>query len=68
MKYLRSFGRFWWNFVVGEDWRLAADAGVLMGLIALLTHEGVNAWWLLPVGIAVMLTGSLQRAAERDQA
>ena len=25
MKYLRTFGRFWWDFVVGDDWRLAAE-------------------------------------------
>jgi len=68
VKCVRSFGHFWWNFVVGDDWRLAAGAGVLIGLTALLTHEGVNAWWLLPLGIAVLLTGSLKRQAEQDQA
>jgi len=68
VKYLRSFARFWWNFVVGDDWRLAGGVGVFLGLTALLTHEGVNAWWLLPVAVAVLLTGSLRRAAEPDEA
>ena len=23
MSYLRTFARFWWNFIVGDDWRAA---------------------------------------------
>ena len=23
MRYVRAFGRFWWDFVVGDDWRVA---------------------------------------------
>jgi hypothetical protein len=62
MRYLRSFGRFWWNFVVGDDWRLAAGVAVSIGLIALLAHQGVDAWWLLPVAVAFLLAESLRRA------
>ena len=51
VKYLRSFGLFWWNFIVGDDWRVAAGLAVALGLTSLLTHEGVNAWWLLPIAI-----------------
>lgn len=32
MRWLAAFGRFWWDFVVGDDWRLAA--GVLTALAA----------------------------------
>ena len=32
MRYLRSFGRFWWNFIVGDDWRVAAGVAVALGL------------------------------------
>ena len=63
MSRLRSFGRFWWDFVVGDDWRIAA--GVLVALVAtkLLTVEGVNAWWLLPVAVLILLAASLRRVA-----
>ena len=64
MRYLRSFGRFWWNFIVGDDWRVAAGVAVALALTALPTHEGVNAWWLLPAAVAVVLALSLRRAAE----
>ncbi len=62
MKHLRSFGRFWWDFIVGDDWRLAAGVGLAIGVTALLAHEGVNAWWLLPAAVAVLLAESLRRA------
>jgi hypothetical protein len=65
VRYLRAFGRFWWNFIVGDDWRVAAGVAVALGLTSLLTHEGVNAWWLLPAAIALVLAGSLRRAAAR---
>jgi hypothetical protein len=61
VRYLRSFGRFWWNFIVGDDWRVAAGVAVALGITYLLTQNGVNAWWLLPVSIALVLTESLRR-------
>jgi hypothetical protein len=66
MRYLRAFGRFWWNFIVGDDWRVAAGVAVALALTELLTHEGVNAWWLLPAAVALVLALSLRRAAERS--
>jgi hypothetical protein len=59
--HLRSFVVFWWNFVVGDDWRVAAGLGVALGLTSLLAHSGVDAWWLLPAGVALVLAGSLWR-------
>jgi hypothetical protein len=62
VKFLRSFGRFWWTFIVGDDWRVAAGVALALGVTALLAHEGLNAWWLLPVAVAVVLAASLRRA------
>jgi hypothetical protein len=64
MRYLRSFGRFWWSFIVGDDWRVAAGVAAALAATGALTHEGVNAWWLLPVAIVVVLVLSLRRATE----
>jgi hypothetical protein len=62
MSYLRAFGRFWWNFIVGDDWQVAAGVAVVLAITYVLTENGVNAWWLLPAGIALVLTASLRRA------
>jgi hypothetical protein len=66
MKYLRSFGRFWWNFIVGDDWRVALGVAIALALTALLAHEDVNAWWLLPIAVALVLALSLRRAVDES--
>ena len=25
-------GRFWWDFIVGEDWRIAASVAAVLGV------------------------------------
>ena len=66
MRYVRSFGRFWWNFIVGDDWRVAAGIAFALGVASLFTHGGIDAWWLLPLAIALVLVDSLWRAARRS--
>jgi hypothetical protein len=65
VSHLRAFGRFWWNFVVGDDWRVAAGIVVAVGITWALSHNGVNAWWLLPLAVALLLAASLWRATRR---
>ena len=63
MKQLKAFGAFWYDFVIGDDWHVAAL--IVAGLVVteLLTHAAkVNAWWLLPVIAAAALAWSLHRA------
>ena len=63
MRYLRAFGLFWWDFVVGDDWRAALGVALAIGATAAVVAAGVDAWWLLPVGVAAVLWLSLRRAA-----
>ena len=62
MSRLRAFGRFWWDFVIGDDWLVAVLIGIAIGATAALAHSGVNAWWLLPVAVVFVLWLSLRRA------
>ena len=61
-KALRSFGAFWWDFVVGDDWRIAAGVVVALGLTAALATTTVPAWWLLPCAVPALLGISLWNA------
>ncbi|HYW25401.1 MAG TPA: hypothetical protein VE953_14625 [Terriglobales bacterium] len=57
-----AFGRFWYRFIVGDDWVIAATVLVTLAAIALLLRGGVEAWWLLPVVVIAVLGVSLRRA------
>lgn len=63
MGYLLTFARFWYDFIVGDDWRLAAGVVVALGLTLLLARGGVMLWWLLPVAVLLLLAATLWRAA-----
>ena len=66
MKWLKSFGAFWYDFVIGDDWQVAAIVVVALSATALLVHGGsVNAWWLLPIAVMGALGWSLFRAVRR---
>ncbi|MBA3264601.1 MAG: hypothetical protein H0T69_19460 [Thermoleophilaceae bacterium] len=55
MRYGRGFGRFWFDFVVGEDWRIAAGVVVVLGLGALALRAEVVSDQLLAVLIAAAI-------------
>jgi hypothetical protein len=59
VRYIRAFGRFWWDFIVGDDWRVAAGIAVALMLTWLLVRAGANPWWLLPLAVVLVLAGSL---------
>jgi hypothetical protein len=63
MKHIRAFGLFWWDFVVGDDWRAALGVVLAIAVTAGLVALGINAWWFMPLAIAVVLYASLRRAA-----
>jgi hypothetical protein len=62
---LASFGRFWYRFIVGDDWLLAA--AILLGLVAdyALLRAGYQAWWLLPIVVVAAMALSLWRGRDR---
>jgi hypothetical protein len=63
---LRGFGAFWWDFVVGDDWRVAIGVVVALAATAVLAHLGVPAWWVAPVVVLTTLGFSLARGVRAD--
>src|SRR5438105_2012149 len=45
---MKRFARFWWDFVVGDDWRVAAGIVLALGLTAVLAATTVPAGTSLP--------------------
>jgi hypothetical protein len=62
MSRVRAFGTFLWDFVVGDDWRIAAGVALALGLTALIAGTSVAAWWIMPVAVAMLLAVSVIRA------
>lgn len=63
MRWLDSLVRFLWEFVVGDDWRIALGVVIALGATAALAGAGVSAWWLMPLAVAGLLAASVLRAA-----
>jgi phage shock protein PspC (stress-responsive transcriptional regulator) len=61
-KRLAAFARFWYEFVIGDDWAVAAGVAAGLAVTYALSQEAVSAWWLLPLLLIVLLPLSLWRA------
>ena len=63
MRRARAFGEFAWEFVVGDDWRIAVGVVLALALTALIADTSMAAWWVLPIAVAMVLAGSVLKAA-----
>jgi hypothetical protein len=66
--WLRAFGAFWWDFIVGDDWRLAAGVVAAIAVTGTLARGHRTVWWFLPLAVLTLLALSLLssvRAARR---
>jgi hypothetical protein len=67
MTYLKRFLRFWYEFIVGDDWMIAAGVVMAVVLSAALAHRDLHAWWMMPMAVVVLLAASLWREAHRSR-
>ena len=40
MKFIRAFGQFWYDFIIGDDWKIAVAVVLALGLTAALLLIG----------------------------
>jgi uncharacterized membrane protein HdeD (DUF308 family) len=65
--FVTGFARFWWDFVIGEDWRIAAGVVAVLAAGALLVAntdapDGLVAA-LTALGIVLVAIGSIAASA-----
>jgi hypothetical protein len=65
VRFLVGFGRFWYEFIVGDDWTIVAAIVAALIVTSFLVRARVVVWWLLPIIVIVSLTASLWRAVRR---
>jgi hypothetical protein len=63
MRWVKAFGRFWWEFLVGDTPELFVAVVFILAIIALLAHlvSTTVAWVLLPVLVMAALIASVWR-------
>jgi hypothetical protein len=56
-----------WEFVVGDDWRIALGVVLALALTALIATTDVASWWVMPPAVIALLALSIRRAAREAQ-
>ena len=63
---LKKFGLFWYDFIVGDDWRVALAIVASFALTAALNTVGGNGtWWIVPAVAVLTLPMALSRIVRR---
>ena len=57
IRFLKAFGRFWYDFIIGDDWKIAVGVVIALAFTWLLFAVGV------PEKIVTLLGGALILAA-----
>ncbi len=56
MKFLRSFGQFWYDFIIGDDWKIAvAVVSALVVVYAAMTGPALGDHMLAVLGGVVIV-------------
>ncbi len=62
---IKAFAAFWYDFIIGDDWLVAAGVVIALALTYAVSRTSVPAWWLLPLALGLLLPVSLWRGARK---
>jgi hypothetical protein len=68
MRLLKGFGRFWWDFLVGDTPEITVAVLVIVGVVALLAdvaHVNAVAFIGIPLLVTITLGLSVRRARRK---
>ena len=64
-KRVRAFLAFLYDFVIGDDWRIAAAVVAGLAVTYAVSQTSVPSWWVMPALLVVALPATLWRATRR---
>lgn len=53
MNRIKAFGAFWYDFIVGDDWRIAVAVVAALALTYVISTTAIPAWWVLPATVII---------------
>jgi hypothetical protein len=68
MRFIAAFFAFWYDFIIGDDWTVAAGVVIALIVTGVLVLAGFTVWWLMPLVVLVLLGASVQRVARASGA
>jgi len=67
VNWIKAFGGFWYDFIVGDDWRVAVAVVVALAITSGIARTAIPGWWVLPTVVAILLPMSLWRVARTSR-
>lgn len=59
---LKGFAMFWYDFVIGDDWRVALGVVSALVVTSVAAHRGhPGSWWIVLVALGLLLPASIWR-------
>jgi lysylphosphatidylglycerol synthetase-like protein (DUF2156 family) len=67
MNKITAFFAFWYDFIVGDDWRVAAGIAAALALTYGVSRSTAQDWWIVPIAVVLLLPFSLWRAVRASR-
>ncbi len=67
MSRVKALIRFLWDFVIGDDWRIALAVLLALAVTLIVSGSSLAVWWLLPLVVVVILSISVWDVARRSR-
>jgi hypothetical protein len=69
IRWMGAVGRFWYEFIIGDDWRIATGVVAALGITALLARTtALPVWWIVVVVVLALLPLSIRRSVRGRRA
>jgi hypothetical protein len=57
LRFVKGFGQFWYDFIIGDDWRIAGAVAIVLAAAIAAVSGGVGAGVLIPLFAAAIVAG-----------
>ncbi len=59
---LAAFGAFWYDFIIGDDWQIAAGVALSFAVTFAVAQVSSSAWIVVPIAVLLLIPYGVKRA------